>query len=246
MSGTRWVVGMVAVAVVCLAPIVASAAGEATPRFRAVRGNGQITISVEAEGMAVKERISSQAFDLTISQKGDTVRFTGVVDGHVTVERGGRTNGFSMRDPLSRDFALVGQIVAASPALRQFGAVAASVRGRNDAGARVLTMAHEMVGLIQGNGQAVRETIGRATPPAGVGFTTVAQRTRDDGGAYGPSSCWVPYQRDVVRYTYELEGCMREARDSRNPLATAWCAYEYDLKATLAFYWLLDCNGYPW
>ena len=57
----------------------------------------------------------------------------------------------------------------------------------------------------------------------------------------GPSDCWDPYARDVVQYTYDLEACVAEARDSWLPWALGWCAYEYDIKTSLAFMWLLNC-----
>lgn len=44
-----------------------------------------------------------------------------------------------------------------------------------------------------------------------------------------------------------VQGDVRATRDLvvQAMAPTAWCGYEYNIKATLAGYWLLDCNGIP-
>jgi hypothetical protein len=101
----------------------------------------------------------------------------------------------------------------------------------------LLQRANAMIHAISGDTRATGAMVVQAMARPAMAFRPVAQRSRAD-------ECWDGYTRSVLRYTYEYEGCVREARDLWwEAWRLAWCAYEYDLKATLAGFWLLDCNG---
>jgi hypothetical protein len=231
---TRVLVGTVAATIVAMMPAVGSAGPAQDPRVSVTRGGGHVTISARTESLSVTQTLTAAGFDLRVVDGLDTVRITGDAAGHVRVERSGQSMALVMTSAEPADMARVQTLLADSTALAAFDRLMTTdwSRGRNTAA--VFVPAHAIVALLRGHTGPTAGAVRVARSHQGPAFTTVAQ---------GPSGCWQTYERDVVRYTYDLEACIRDASDSWNPLATAWCAYEFNLKASLAFIWLLDCHG---
>lgn len=233
---TRSLVGIAAAAVVTVIPTVIAAQPTQDPRVTVSRGSGQVTISVKAATLVVAQQVTPTTFDLTVADGRDVARFTGDVDGRVRIERGGRMLALAMTNAKPEDAATARTMLAGSIALERFGRLMASSWARATKEAVVFASAHAIVALVQGNAAPLHAFVQRVRVGAEPRLVTVAQMSA--------SECWRSYERDVLGYTYELESCLVESSDSLNPLRSAWCAYSYNLKATLAFIWLLDCSGY--
>jgi hypothetical protein len=175
-------------------------------------------------------------FDLVVSDGRDTARVAGDVHGTVRVERGGRTVTVNLQHSTTEEARAAGAALAGSTAVARFGEVVATGWARSTKEALVFVSAHAVVALLQGNVIPVRAMANRLMTSNEPQLVRVRQRTA--------AECWRAYESDVLGYTYELEQCLDEASYSLNPLRSSWCAYSYNLKATLAFVWLLDCSGY--
>lgn len=232
---SRLLVGMATLAILVSVPGVVSAGSTTAPRVKIVRDVGAVTVSVQKDTLVVSQRLTPQAFDLTLARSDERVRFTGDVNGRVSVTRGRASHAFSMATLASGDLAAVRQIVSGSSALREFDHLMVSEWARTDKNAAVFASAHAIVALVQGKTMALRATVDRMGHAAEPRLMTVARQSSGE--------CWGLYTRDVVRATFDLEACLEEARSSLNPFRTIWCSYSYNMRASLAFIWLLDCNG---
>jgi hypothetical protein len=147
----------------------------------------------------------------------------------------GVRHAFSLRSGTEADQTAVIALLAQSTAIKSFDSVMRSAWATSAKPAVVFRAAHSLIGALRGQDRAVAALFrtGVATPRA-----SIVPVRRD-----GPAACWDSYTRDVIRYTFELEGCIDEADDSIFPLHLAWCAYEYNIKTSLALMWLLDCSG---
>ena len=201
------------------------------PQVKATRDKEGATITLSAGTLRVVQKLTADAFDLHLADKGDAVRLTGNLAGRVSVQRGGRRHTFSMRSAGAADRTAVLSLLDRSTALRDFDTVMKSAWATTQRAA-VFRSANALLALFRGNYQPTTTLVASMASPA-FGVTQVR---RD-----GPNACWSAYAHDVVQYTYDLEACVAEARDSWVPWSLGWCAYEYDIKTSLAFVWLLDC-----
>jgi hypothetical protein len=214
-------------------PVLATAQGE--PRVQASRTYQKASMTLQAGTLRVTQTMTRKGFELQVTEGKDRVRFTGDVHGNVSVQRGDVSHAFSLRTGTDADQAAVIALVSSSTAIKSFDAV---MRGNWAASAKsavVFRAAHSLIGALRGQDRVMASLFrtGGTAPNA-----SIVPVRRD-----GPAACWDSYTRDVIRYTFELEGCIDEADDSIFPLHLAWCAYEYNIKASLAFMWLLDCSG---
>ena len=221
---------------ILLALLPTFAAAEPAPRVKLSRDRQQATITLKAGRLAVTQTLTRQSFALTVAENSDTVRITGNLAGDVTVERGPQRQAFSMRTAAASELSAVAALLAGSSALRSFEAVMRSEWAGRATVAGPFRAAQSMVALFRGDHEPVIALMSSVATPAPA-FIPV----RDSG----PRACWLTYARDVVQYTYDLESCLQEAANSWWLGHAAWCAYEYDLKATLALFWLADCSGLP-
>jgi hypothetical protein len=237
---TRSVVGVAAMAMVAamtVAPDVSQAQTSADrPRLEITRGDGRVTISARARDLTVTQTLRPVGFDLRIVLGRDLVRVNGDTAGRVRVERTGRSLALSMAGATVEQAAEVRSLLAGSTALAAFDALVASEWARTTREAVVFHSAHAIVALLRGDQRPLQAFVRRVKAGREVRLIAIGQMTAHE--------CWRSYERDVLRYTYELEICLADASNSLNPLTSAWCAYEYNLKTTLAFIWLLDCSGY--
>jgi hypothetical protein len=182
--------------------------------------------------LKVTETLTSNTLDLRLTEGSDTVQFTGDLAGRVTVQREGQQKSLAVRTATESDQTAVLNLLAGSTALRSFDALMDTAWGRSAKPAAPFRSARALLALFRGDYAPTAAVVASMTSPR----VSVMPVRRD-----GPDACWSAYSHDVLKYTYDLEGCVAEARDSYFPLALGWCAYEYDLKTGLAFVWLLNC-----
>ncbi len=231
---TRAVASIAIVAMMVGVPAMGGARGLEDPRVTTTRGDGRVTVTMAYRKLVVRETLSSSTFDVTVADPSDAVRFAGDASGRLRVERNGRVVVLAMTTATLTDAAAVKALLAGSSALATFDE-AMRTEWAQTREATLFASAHATVGLLQGNTHRLRALVKRFRQDGEFRLIAAAQS--------GPAGCWDSYERDVIKYTYELEQCIQDAADSWNPFGVAWCAYEYNLKATLAFYWLLDCSG---
>ena len=211
----------------------AFAAAQSAPQLKASRQKEQMTISLLSGQLRVVETLSRSAVDLQIVQGTDVVRFTGDLAGQVTVQRGAARQTLTVRSAAVKEQTAIAAMLAGSAALSGFDTVMETSWGRSSRPAAPFRSARALLALFRGDYAPTARLIASMASPA----VSLVRR--------GPNDCWESYSHDVVQYTYDLEACVAEARDSWVPWALGWCAYEYDLKTSLAFWWLLDCYGLP-
>lgn len=238
---TRTVLGWALVVSCAAAPAAAEIGREAMPRVTTTRGAGQAVVTVEANTVTVRQALTPDTFELQVRSAGDEVRVTGDRNGRVTLVRNGERHALDLRTATTVEQQRVEQLLARSPALANFDTLMASSWPRPAAVAVVLDAAKAMVALFRGQTPRPLAVVAAMDAPGAsavsvTGLRRVAQKM-------SPSQCWDTYAHDVLKFTYELEACMAEATYSLNPLRSAWCGYEYNIKATLSAFWLLDCYG---
>jgi hypothetical protein len=212
-------------------------AGPDAPAISVARASGKATLVVKAGDLRFEETLTPSTFDLSVVLGNDMVRLSGNQTGDIEVTRARRTYKTSMTTASPAQLGVVRGILGDSPALRALQAVVDEARVAGGRYAGLLHSANALLRIVQGDPRATGDLVVLAMAQQPGGFRTIAQRQRAD-------DCWDGYARAVLRYTYEYEACVREARDRWwEVYRLAWCAYEYDLKATLAGFWLLDCSG---
>ena len=223
-------------AAVWLAVLSPASAGTAAPDLKVVRDGERRIVTVRAGELTVQQTLTSKAFDLRIVSGTDDVRFSADLEGRVVVERDGQRRTLSMRVGSVQDHAAMKAMLMTSPALEAFDALMQSAWAQTFEPVQVLRSAREVVRVLQQD-QPPIEFIAKRQPAPVASLVRVRQ-------PLSPAQCWDTYARDVIYFTYELESCLDSASHQWwNPLATAWCSYEYNLKTSLSAVWLLDCYG---
>jgi hypothetical protein len=228
----------VAVMLVAVMGTSSVAAGEqaTTPRVSVTRGADKVTLTARTQTVRVSQTLTPKSFDLVVSDGRDSAQITGDIEGRVTVRRAGQTMTLALRDATLREAEAVRALLRGSTALARLRQLAASPWARSHKDGVVFVSAQAMVAVLEGDQAPIRAVVHQFQTSHEPQIVRVRQRTASD--------CWRAYEQDALSYTYELEACMAEASYSLNPLRGAWCAYSYNLKASLAFVWLLDCSGY--
>jgi hypothetical protein len=209
---------------------------EERPQVSAERQGTHATITLRAGALHVVQTLTRDSIKLRLSSGGDLVEFRGDLAGRVTVQRGNQRHAFRVRTAGAADAAALVQMLNASPAVQQFDRVMQSDWASTTRAATPFRSAHVLLAVFRGDRQP---TLALVTTPA----TSTSSITLVRSG--GPDACWSAYSRDVVQYTYDMEACVDEARNSWWLGHLAWCAYEYNIKTSLAMLWLLDCYGVP-
>jgi hypothetical protein len=231
---TRVLMGMAAVWTVAVMPAWANA-----PDIKATReGRSAATITLRHGALTVTQRLSDTRLDLHVVQGDDSVELSADLAGRVAIARADARRAFEVRRATRDDQAAFKNIVSESSALSAFETMMQSSWARTDAAAPFRST-RELIRVLQGDYNAVDYMAATRVTPATPMASIVFARQR-----LSPSQCWDTYAQDVVKFTYDLQSCLSQVIGNWwNPLHTAWCSYEYNLKSSLASIWLLDCYG---
>jgi hypothetical protein len=218
------------------APAVAGGSG---PRVGITRDETRAVVTLRGSGVTVTETLTREAIDLRLATPADVLRVQASLAGAVVIERNGARRSFSMQRATFDDHAAVRALIDGSPALAAFDTVLRSDWAQRSPEATLFTSARALLRVFEGDAAAVT-TMAAAAPPA-LAATIAPVRQK-----LSPSQCWDTYSRDVTKFTYDLQACLSMVSANWwNPFHTAWCAYEYNLKSSLAAFWLADCFGVP-
>jgi hypothetical protein len=219
-----------------LAAAPAGASGT-TPEITAAREGRGATITLRHGELTIVQRLGERTLHLSITEGRDELRVSADLDGRVTLERAGTRRTFEVRSATLDDQAALNALLSGSAAMTAFDRVLELPWARSEMAAPFRTT-REAIRALQGDYNVVsRMAAVVSTPRTQVMFAR--QRL-------SPSQCWDTYARDVTKYTYDLQSCLSNAYYAWwNPLHSAWCTYEYNLKSSLAAVWLLDCYGVP-
>ena len=229
---TRVVVAMAAVSML----MTTTAAASTQPEINVNRSGEARTVTLRAGDLEVTQTLGSRRLDLQLRSGDDEVTFTADLDGRVAIRRGDAQATFSVRSATEQDQARLNALIGNSPALVAFDELIESGWAQQAEVATVFRTAREVLRVLQTDHRTI-EPIVWSRPLSTPTVMRVAQRL-------SPAQCWSTYNRDVVYFTYQLQSCLAGVGAQWwNPLATAWCGYEYNLKSSLAAVWLLDCYG---
>ena len=207
------------------------------PEIKIVRDGSRAIVTVQAGTFTLMQTLTRTAVDLRLAEGADILRLSADLDGRVVVTRGHQKRVFTMQSATSEDQASLGAMLSDSPALAAFDRLLQSSWGQTSKAA-LFTSTREVLRVLQGDYRS--DTVTAAARPVTPSMTLLRV------GQRSPSQCWDTYARDVIHFTYELQSCLNSASYQWwNPLATAWCSYEYNLKSSLSAVWLLDCYGVP-
>jgi hypothetical protein len=228
------VMGVVAVWLMTAASAVA---GPGSPEIKSTRHKDGATVTLRAGDLTVTQTFGKTGVALRLSRAGDVLEFAADLTGRVTLQRASAHSSFMVRSASRQDQERLNQILANSPALDAFDELLQSPWARSAEAAAIFRSTREVLRVLQTADHAPEALVAVRPPAATPAVTLVRQRL-------SPSQCWDTYSRDVVHFTYELQSCIGSVSSQWwNPFALAWCAYEYNLKSSLASIWLLDCYG---
>jgi hypothetical protein len=208
------------------------------PEIKVGRDGERRTVTLRAGALHVTQTLGPSRVDVWLALHDDQVRFAADLAGRVAVERRGEARGFSVRTATLADQAALNQLLVGSAALDAFDTLLESSWAQGSEAATVLKTTREVLRVLQNNEHAIATMAMAVTPTSGTPLLRPARQR------LSPAQCWDTYSRDVIYFTYALQTCLSQVGAQWwNPLATAWCAYEYNLKSSLAGVWLLDCYG---
>ena len=230
---TRVLIGMAAVWLMAVSPALANTT---EPRITVARDGNQRTVTMQSGELHITQTLTPSGVEMRLAVAGDDLAFSGGLDGRVTLERGGERRIFLLRSATPEDRSTFNGLLAESPALAALDAVLGSDWGQTSPLATIFRTTREVIRVLQGDYASIISMMARRST-SNASLVPARQRL-------SPAQCWETYNRDVVYFTYELQSCLSQVSGQWwNPLATAWCAYEYNLKSSLAGVWLLDCYG---
>jgi hypothetical protein len=216
--------------------LATTATAQGVPEYSVSRrSDNRAALTVRSGDFRFEELLSPTKFAFTIEFAGDRVQVAGDDNGELMVVRGNRQHVLNMVAASDVHLREVRALLTGSPALKELERVANVSSNTASKYAALLQNAHALVRTVQGDLHATGRVVVQGMAQQSGGYRVVAQQLR-------PDECWDGYRRSVLRYTYELESCVNEWRTRFNPAITAWCGYEYNIKATLAGFWLLSCN----
>jgi hypothetical protein len=230
---TRVVIGMTMVWVMTMTPALADTG---KPEIKTSRQRDGATVTLQAGPLTVMQTLTTTGVNLRLVLADDVLDFSADLAGNVSVARGDVRWGFSVRTATADDQAALRRALANSAAIDAFDALLASAWAQSAEPAVIFRSTREVLRVLQGDHRSIESLVAVRTAP-NASIVRVRQRL-------SPSQCWETYNKDVVYFTYELQSCLSSVSSQWwNPFATAWCAYEYNLKSSLSAIWLLDCYG---
>jgi hypothetical protein len=231
---TRVLMGMTMVSMLATTSVFAY---PKEPEVKIERDDERALVTLKAATFTLMETLTRSGVELRLEEGTDVVQFSADLEGQVVVTRGHRKRAFGLRSATFEDRAALVAMLAESPALAAFDRLLQSTWARSPR-ASLFTSTREILRVLEGDYTSVAQMMPVRRFETSASLRRVAQRS--------PSECWDTYARDVIHFTYELQSCLNSASYQWwNPFATAWCAYEYNLKSSLASVWLLDCYGVP-
>jgi hypothetical protein len=231
---TRVLFWLVVVLVMTVAPALAQSAD---PEVKASRLGSGALVKLQAGELFLTQTLSKTAVRLELALGEDQVQFSADLDGRVTVARGVERRTFAVRGATRDDQTAFNALLAGSPAFRAYESLLGSDWAYTSPLRPVFMAPREVIRVLQGDVDGVLELAAATRPVANASIVRARQRL-------SPAQCWDTYSRDVIYFTYELQSCLSNVSAQWwNPFATAWCAYEYNLKSSLSAVWLLDCYG---
>src|SRR5262245_14327204 len=126
---TRSFLGLTLAAVALSLPAFASA--QSAPRAKAAQTGTAPIMSSQSGQLRARAKPSSNMLHLQLTEGNDSLRFTGDLAVHVTVQRGARRYTLAVRSATESDQAAVLALLANSLALRSFDTVMDSPWGRS-------------------------------------------------------------------------------------------------------------------
>ena len=214
-------VGIVSVMMCGAAELVAA---QPTPQVKAQRLGGDAVLSLSSGDLTVTQTIARDVVQLRLLDTNDLVFVSADSVGNVSVSRGTRSLSVSVRTGSTREQAAVRDMLAGSSAWRRFDLLMRSAWGSSSKSGRAFQPGHSMIWLLHGDYRPLLAFAARvAAPPSTL------RLVRQD--------CDSAYASRLEEIYNELVSCL----DTWNPLQTAWCAYEYNFKATWAMFEYVDC-----
>lgn len=221
----RSMVGIAGAALLLVA--AAKVDAQDVPSVTVTREGGIATMTLVARSLSVTQRIGEDRVEVRLSEAGDEVALAADAAGNVVLQRRGRTHAFSIRTSSGSERTGVVALLAGSAAVRSFDAIMRSEWGRSATpAAAAFKGVQSMLWLLHGD---YRPLLSFASDLRARRVSLMPVRRGTD--------CWANYEATVQDLFGELEGCLK----TWNPFQTAWCAYSFDFKVSMALLDLIDC-----
>jgi hypothetical protein len=200
------------------------AAAQQVPQVTAEHRNGGALLSLNNGDLTVTQTIANNVVRLRLLARGDALLLTADAEGNVTLRRGKKAAGFSVRNSSAQEMAEVRKLFLGSKAWHAFDTLMRSSWASSSRKSAAFRPAHSMVWLLQGDYRPLLSLAGTVDA-----IPRTIRLVRQD--------CDSAYASRIDEIWNELVSCL----DTWNPLQTAWCAYEYNFKATWALFEYQAC-----
>jgi len=242
MGRTRSLVAVLLGALVSLPSVAAAQGAPAGSKNTAItfavgRLAGDYTLKAEGRGFTFFKRVGPSKVIVRLQVPGDIVEVEADSSGAARLVRNGKDVRFQMRQLDQTRQARLQRLAAGSRAIAAFEAMMATLESNDTPEARSLSTSYALVQAVRGNGDASRTLAIRLKPQAALAATRVSTRATEEI----PVACWADYAQAVNGYLHEFSACVLDY--GWIPGMSAVCAFEFSVKAELAWFWLIGCSG---
>jgi hypothetical protein len=204
-------------------------------RFTSGSVQGEPTLMAEAHGVRFFKRVGREKVLIRIEVPGDSLEVAADAKGAVRLGRKGRFIQLQMNRDQNGNIARAEKLMAGSAALIGFEAMAAMLALSDRQEARSVMTSYALVHAVRGTSAPARDLMHRLR--ARTAANMVRASVRDEN----PNGCWMDYASTVNTYLSEFSACVTDF--GWVPGVSSACAFEFSIKAELAWFWLLGCSG---
>lgn len=196
---------------------------------------GESTLRAEATGITFLKRLTADRVHVRIDVPGDSFELEAGATGAARVTRNGKS--LTLQMTANGEAAKAERFAAGSKALAGFDALAAALESSTRPEAQSVLTSFALVHAVRGSGAPARALAKAANARQSVG----AVRASVKSGEEMQDHCWNKYVNSVNQYSYEFDQCYRDY--GWIPGMNAACAFEFSIKAELAWFAVISCAG---
>ena len=219
-----------------VAPQQVKASKNTAIKFAVGRIEGDYAMTAQGGGLTFFKRVGPSKVLLRLQVRGDVVEVEASSNGAARFARNGKDIRFHMRDADESRVLKLQRLASGSRALAAFEAMIATTEASQTPESRSLSTSYALVQAVRGSGDAGRSLASRLNAPLSGARRASAMRSAEE-----PQACWAEYSATMNTYLTQFSTCVLDY--GWIPGMPAVCAFEFSVKAELAWFWVIGCSG---
>jgi hypothetical protein len=194
------------------------------------------TLQAKGKGITFSKRLTAEGVRVQIDVPGDSVALEAAPNGTARLFRNGKTLRVRMTTA-GDDTERVHRFLAGSKALLAFESLSLALEASTRPEAQSVLTSFALVHAVRGSGAPARVLANVVKTRQAARMLRASSRI----GEEGPEQCWTEYSMTMNTYLTEFDTCYRNY--GWVPGMNAVCAFEFVVKAELAWFWVIGCSG---